>query len=53
LISELEHAPPESLQLGSDFRGRDELDQQVELYTHIEAFLGRYLAPGGPGPAAP
>ena len=52
LISELEHdnVPHETLQVGNDFRGRDDLDEQVELFSHVEAFLGKHL---GPGPAAP
>jgi dipeptidyl aminopeptidase/acylaminoacyl peptidase len=47
LISELERnrVPHEVLQVGSEFRGRDYLDNKVELYTRIEAFLAKNLAP--------
>ncbi|MFA5058676.1 MAG: alpha/beta fold hydrolase, partial [Opitutaceae bacterium] len=47
LISELEkyHVPHEVLLVGGEGHGMRHLDKQVELYTCIEAFLGKYLQP--------
>ncbi len=47
LISELEkaHVPHESLAVGDDRHGLNHLTNDVELYTAIEAFLAKNLAP--------
>lgn len=47
LLSELEryHVPHESYIASEETHGMHHLDKQVELYTRIEAFLAKYLAP--------
>jgi acetyl esterase/lipase len=47
LISELEknHVPHESLVVGDEVHGMSHLDNRVDLYARIEAFLARNLAP--------
>jgi pimeloyl-ACP methyl ester carboxylesterase len=47
LISELEkyNVPHETLLVGDEFRGRDHLTYKVELYSRIEEFLKKNLAP--------
>jgi acetyl esterase/lipase len=47
LISELEnhHVTHESLLVGEEGHGMGHLDNQIELYTRIEAFLAKYLMP--------
>jgi dipeptidyl aminopeptidase/acylaminoacyl peptidase len=47
LISALEkyHVPHEKLFARDEAHGMAHLDNQVELYTRIEAFLAKYLAP--------
>ena len=54
LISELEknHVPHESLVVGDEVHGMSHLDNRVELYARIEAFLARNLAPAKPVAAA-
>ena len=46
LVAELEKhgVPHEALNVGDDFPGRNHLRDQVEIYSHIEAFLAKYLA---------
>jgi dipeptidyl aminopeptidase/acylaminoacyl peptidase len=50
LISALEkyHVPHETLIVGEEGHGMAHLDNQVELYTRIEAFLDKYLKPVQP-----
>lgn len=47
LISSLKkyHVPYETYIVGEEGHGMAHLDKQVELYTRIEAFLAKYLAP--------
>jgi len=54
LISALEknHVPYEKLIVGGEGHGMAHLDNQVELYTRIEAFLDKYLKPVQPAVAA-
>lgn len=54
LISELEknHVPHESLVVGDEVHGMSHLDNRVELYARIEAFLAKNLAPAKPAAAA-
>jgi dipeptidyl aminopeptidase/acylaminoacyl peptidase len=53
LVSELEkyHVPYESLLVSEEGHGMGHLKNEVELYTRIEAFLGKYLAPATAVPA--
>ncbi len=50
LLSELDknHVPHESLIVGSEGHGMSHLDNRVELYSRIEAFLAKNLAPASP-----
>ena len=43
--------PHESLVVGDEVHGMSHLDNRVELYTRIEAFLARNLAPAKPAAA--
>lgn len=55
LISELDkyHVPYEKLIKSEESHGMQHLDNQVELYTQIEAFLAKYMQPTAPAlPAA-
>ncbi len=53
LISELEknHVPHESLLVGEEGHGMGHLENQIELYTRIEAFLAKNLMPEKPAAA--
>jgi dipeptidyl aminopeptidase/acylaminoacyl peptidase len=53
LVSELEkhHVPYESLLVSEEGHGMGHLKNEVELYTRIEAFLAKYLAPATAVPA--
>ena len=55
LISALNkyHVPYEKLFASDEAHGMAHLDNQVELYTRIEAFLAKYLAPAKPTAAKP
>jgi acetyl esterase/lipase len=53
LISELEknHVPHESLLVGEEGHGMRHLENEVELFTRIEAFLAKNLGPAAPAVA--
>ena len=55
LISELEknHVPYEAFLVSEEGHGMGHLDNQVELYSRIEAFLAKYLGTATPATAAP
>lgn len=55
LISELEkhHVPHEALLVSEEGHGMAHLDNEVELYSRIEAFLAKYLGTATPPTAAP
>jgi len=54
LLSALDkyRVPHESYIVGEEGHGMGHLDKQVELYTRIEAFLAKYLAPASPAASA-
>ncbi len=53
LVAELEkhHVPYEALLVSEEGHGMGHLTNEVELYTRIEAFLAKYLAPATAGPS--
>ena len=55
LISALEkyHVPHEALLVRDEGHGMSHFENQVELYTRIEAFLAKYLAPAKPTAPTP
>lgn len=54
MISALEsnHIPVESIVFPKDYRWVNYLNNKVELYTRIEAFLAKSLGPNAPAPGA-
>ncbi len=43
---EKQGVPHEDLPVGDTFAGRNHLEDQVDIYSHIQAFLAKYLAGG-------
>jgi dipeptidyl aminopeptidase/acylaminoacyl peptidase len=50
---EKNHVPYEAFLVSEEGHGMGHLDNQVELYSRIEAFLAKYLGTATPATAAP